>query len=50
MGKKIVITDRVKPGKLYKFGDYVLVSKDDERRLLAWILSTAEVWEIGMFR
>lgn len=49
LGRKLVITDRVKPGKLYKFEDYVLVNEVDEPGLMAWILSTAGHQPKGAF-
>lgn len=40
-GRKICITDRVKPGKLYLFDRYLLVHPDQEDALIEWMVSTA---------
>jgi len=41
LGKRIVVTDRVKKGKLYLFEGYVLVNMMDEMELNAWMQGTA---------
>ena len=48
-GKIIIITDRVKPGKLYKYEGYVLVHPSNHEGFILWMTSTAERVPRGMF-
>ena len=47
-GSKIVIIDRVKPGKLYTFQRYLLVHPDQEDALVDWMVSTATMTAYSM--
>lgn len=49
-GMFIVITDRVKPGKLYKFEGYVLVHPSNHQGFIDWMNATAERVPRGMFQ
>lgn len=49
-GMQIIITNRVKPGKLYKFQGYVLVHPSNHQGFIDWMNAAAEIVPKGAFQ